>query len=298
LLQRADIAMYQAKKAHSGAELYASDRDTHSRARLTLAAELERALRGDEIELAFQPMANARTREIVGVEALARWRHPVHGLLFPDDFIPLAETTGLIRSLTRRVTDLALAQCAAWRGAGLELHVSVNVAAADLLDANLPAQVAAALEHHQLPPSALVIEVTESSVLSDPVRIHDVLARLNELGVCVSLDDFGTGFSSLAHLKSLPVGEIKIDRSFVAQMSSDAADSAIVHTTIHLAERLGKRVVGEGVEDEITWRLLGAAGCHVVQGYALSRPVPAQELMPLLNEHAARHPRATDKIAA
>jgi EAL domain-containing protein (putative c-di-GMP-specific phosphodiesterase class I) len=170
--------------------------------------------------------------------------------------------------------------------------VSVNVAVADLLDDDLPAQVAAALEHHQLPPTALVIEVTESSVLSDPVRIHNVLARLAELGVCVSLDDFGTGFSSLAHLKSLPVGEIKIDRSFVTQMASDAADAAIVHTTIQLAHRLGKRVVAEGVEDQSTWRQLAAAGCHVVQGEALSRPLPAQKLAPLLTEVAVREPRA------
>jgi diguanylate cyclase (GGDEF)-like protein len=298
LLRRADVAMYEAKKAQSGAEVYASERDTHSRERLALAAELERGIRFDQIELHFQPKADARTRKIVGVEALARWRHPVHGLLQPCDFIPLAETTGLIRSLTRHVMDVALAQCDAWRRAGLDLHVSVNVAVADLLDDDLPAQVAAALEHHQLPPTALVIEVTESSVLSDPVRIHNVLARLHGLGVCVALDDFGTGFSSLAHLKSLPVGEIKIDRSFVTQMASDVADAAIVHTTIQLAHRLGKRVVAEGVEDQNTWRLLAAAGCHVIQGHALSCALPAHELAPLLTEVAVREPRAKAVVDA
>jgi len=230
------------------------------------------------------------------VEALARWRHPVHGLLLPDDFIPLAETTGLIRSLTRHVIDLALAQCNTWRRSGLDLHVSVNVAVADLLDDDLPAQVTAALEQNQLPPAALVIEVTESSVLSDPVRIHNVLARLDELGVCVSLDDFGTGFSSLAHLKSLPVGEIKIDRSFVTQMTSNAADAAIVHATIQLAHRLGKRVVAEGVEDQNTWRRLATAGCHLVQGQALSCALPPQKLAPLLDELAIREPGA--RVAA
>jgi diguanylate cyclase (GGDEF)-like protein len=293
LLRRADVAMYQAKELRSGRELYAPERDTHSRDRLALAAELERALHGDEIEVYFQPKADARTREIAAVEALARWRHPVHGLLQPGDFIPLAETTGLIRSLTRRVMDLALAQCVAWRQDGFDLRVSVNVSVADLLDDNLPTQVAAALEHHQLPSTALVIEITESSVLTDPVRIHDVLSRLKQIGVLLALDDFGTGFSSLGHLKSLPVDEIKIDRSFVDQMTTNTADSAIVHATIQLAHRLGKRVVAEGVEDENTWQLLAAAGCHLIQGYALSCPLPPEQLQPLLAEFATRCSAAT-----
>ena len=167
--------------------------------------------------------------------------------------------------------------------------MAVNVAVADLLDVELPLQVADALQRHQLPSDALVIEVTESSVFTDPVRIRDVLIRLDEFGVFLSLDDFGTGFSSLGHLKSLPVGEIKIDRSFVAEMASNAADSAIVHTTIQLAHRLGKRVVAEGVEDEETWRLLAAAGCHLIQGFELSRPRPPEELAPLLEERAVRY---------
>ena len=288
LMRRADVAMYQAKSAHTGRELYASERDTHSRDRLTLAADLERALRRDEIEVHFQPKADSRTGEIVGVEALARWRHPLLGLLQPDVFIPLAESTGLIRSLTRRVTDLALAQCKTWHRAGFALHVSVNVAVADLLDVDLPAQIVAALERHELPAGALVVEVTESSLFSDPVRIQDVLTQLEALGVSLSLDDFGTGFSSLGHLKTLPVREIKIDRSFVAHMASNSADSAIVHATIQLAHRLGKSVVAEGVEDSDTWKQLASAGCHLVQGYALSPPLPAAELAPLLVELAVR----------
>jgi diguanylate cyclase (GGDEF)-like protein len=293
LLQRADVAMYQAKKAQSGRELYAPERDTNSRNRLALAADLARALPGDEIELHFQPKANARTREIVSVEALARWRHPVHGLLLPEVFVPLAETTGLIRSLTRQVMQLALAQCAAWRQEDLDLSVSINVAVVDLLDEELPQQVAAALDRYNLPPSALIIEVTESSVFSDPVRIRDVLIRLDRLGVGLSLDDFGTGFSSLGHLKNLPVAEIKIDRSFVAQMASNSEDAAIVHTVIQLAQRLSKRVVAEGVDDEETWRLLALAGCHLIQGYALSRPLPAKELARLLNQPTVPHTDAT-----
>jgi diguanylate cyclase len=288
LLRHADVAMYQAKSAHSGHELYDPGRDTHTRDRLTLAADLERALRSGEIEVHFQPKADSRTGEVVGVEALARWRHPVHGLLQPDIFIPLAESTGLIRSLTRRVTDLALAQCKAWRLAGFDLHVAVNVAVADLLDVDLPAQILTALRRHQLAPSTLVIEVTESSLFSDPVRIQDVLTRLGALGVSLSLDDFGTGFSSLGHLKSLPVGEIKIDRSFVAHMATNSADSAIVHATIQLAHRLGKCVVAEGVEDRGTWRQLADDGCHLIQGHALSRALPAAQLAPLLRSHGVR----------
>jgi EAL domain-containing protein (putative c-di-GMP-specific phosphodiesterase class I) len=195
--------------------------------------------------------------------------------------------------LTRRVLDLALAQCAAWRAADLDLHISVNFSVADLLDVDLPLQVAADLERHGLPASALIVELTESAVFADPVRIRNVLERLEQLGVGLSLDDFGTGFSSLGHLKSLPVGEIKIDRSFVAAMATNAADSAIVNTTIQLAHRLGKRVVAEGVEDQETWQLLVAAGCHVVQGYTLSRPLPALQLAPLLEELATRHPTFT-----
>ena len=231
----------------------------------------------------FQPKADARTRAIVSVEALARWRHPLLGLLVPDAFIPLAEATGLMRALTRQVMDLALAQCASWRREGLEVKVSVNVAVVDLLDQELPQHVAASLARHELPPSALVLEVTESSVLSDPIRIRAVLVRLESLGVELSLDDFGTGFSSLGHLKSLPVAEIKIDRSFVSRMATDPADAAIVNMTIQLAGRLGKRVVAEGVDDDATWELLSSAGCHLIQGYALSVPLPAGELAPLLD---------------
>jgi EAL domain-containing protein (putative c-di-GMP-specific phosphodiesterase class I) len=171
--------------------------------------------------------------------------------------------------------------------------VSINVAIVDLLDEDLPQQVAAALDRYELPPSALIIEVTESSVFSDPVRIRDVLIRLDQLGVELSLDDFGTGFSSLGHLKSLPVAEIKIDRSFVAEMATNPEDAAIVHTMIQLAERLGKRVVAEGVDDEDTWQLLAVAGCHLIQGYALSRPLPAKELALLLNRLAVPYAHAT-----
>jgi diguanylate cyclase (GGDEF)-like protein len=288
LLQRADVAMYQAKASgRTGCQVYAQERDTHSRERLALIGELPQAIAGGELEVHFQPKALARERRIVGTEALVRWRHPRLGLLPPSAFVPLAEQTGAIRALTRWVLDQALAQCSAWRAAGHDLHMAVNVTVADLLDSALPNEVATALEAHGLPPEALVLEITESSVISDPVRIGDVLARLGELGIGLALDDFGTGYSSLDHLRTLPVSEIKVDRSFVARMGSDATDAAIVRSTINLAQSLGMHVVAEGVEDDATWSSLAEDGCELVQGYVISRPVPAAELEELLRRTAA-----------
>ncbi|HTA12127.1 MAG TPA: aminotransferase class I/II-fold pyridoxal phosphate-dependent enzyme [Solirubrobacteraceae bacterium] len=282
LMQHADVAMYEAKSSQSGRACYASERDQHSLERLTLAGELSRALEGEEIEAYFQPKADASSGRIVGVEALARWCHPERGMIPPDQFIAVAEQAGLGRALTRRMLELALTQARAWREEGLDLHVAVNTTVGDLLDAHFPNEVAATLEAHGLPPEVLVLEVTENMVLSDPLRIGDILAQLGELGLGLSLDDFGTGYSSLAHLKSLPVGEVKIDRSFVGRMTSDPVDAAIVEATIQLAHSIGSRVVAEGIEDQTTWSSLVANRCELVQGYALSRPLPAAELAELL----------------
>ncbi len=282
LMQHADVAMYEAKAAQCGRTCYASERDKNSLEHLTLAGELSHALESGEIEAYFQPKADAGSGRIVGAEALVRWRHPERGMIAPDEFIAVAEQAGLGRALTRRMLDLALTQVKAWRDAGLELHVAVNTTVADLLDTQFPAEVAAKLADHGLPPEALMLEVTENMVLSDPVRIGDVLAQLGELGLGLSLDDFGTGYSSLTHLKSLPVGEVKIDRSFVGRMTSDPVDAAIVEATIQLAHSIGSRVVAEGIEDHTTWSSLVANRCELVQGYALSRPLPAIELEELL----------------
>jgi diguanylate cyclase len=282
LLQHADIAMYQAKAARDRYAFYSRERDTNSRERLALASELAGALEHGGIEVHFQPKAITSTREIIGIEALVRWRRADGGLLAPVHFIGVAEHAGLSRALTRNVLELALAQLAIWRRAGYPLHVAINTTVADLLDAGFPSEVATALAAHGLPPEVLILEVTETSVLSDPGRIRDVLGELGELGVKLSLDDFGTGYSSLTHLRTLPVGEVKLDRSFVAGMCTDVIDRAIVHATIELAHRLGIEVVAEGVEDERTWDALAALGCEYLQGYALSRPVPAEELTALL----------------
>ncbi|MGH2854559.1 MAG: aminotransferase class I/II-fold pyridoxal phosphate-dependent enzyme [Solirubrobacteraceae bacterium] len=297
LMQHADVAMYEAKAAQSGYACYARERDKHSLERLTLAGELSHALEAGEIEAHFQPKADAGSRRIVGVEALVRWQHPVRGLISPAEFVTVAEQAGLGRALTRRMLDLALSQIKVWREDGFDLHVAVNTTVADLQDTEFPAEVAVTLQAHGLPPEALVLEVTENMVLADPVRVGDVLAQLGELGLGLSLDDFGTGFSSLTHLKSLPVGEVKIDRSFVGRMTTDPVDAAIVQATIQLAHSIGIRVVAEGIEDQVTWSSLVANECELVQGYALSRPLPALELETLLR--AQPLPKSEqDKIAA
>ncbi len=297
LMQHADVAMYEAKAAQSGFASYARERDQHSLERLTLAGELSHALEAGEIEAHFQPKADADSRRIVGVEALVRWRHPERGLISPAEFVTVAEQAGLGRALTRRMLDLALTQVKIWREEGFDLHVAVNTTVADLQDTQFPAEVAATLEAHGLPPEALVLEVTENMVLADPVRVGDVLAQLGELGLGLSLDDFGTGFSSLTHLKSLPVGEVKIDRSFVGRMTTDPVDAAIVQATIQLAHSIGIRVVAEGIEDQVTWTSLVANRCELVQGYALSRPLPALELDTLLRAQPHVESGGLDQIA-
>ena len=306
LMQHADVAMYEAKAAQSGYASYARERDKHSLERLTLAGELSQALENGEIEAHFQPKADAGSRRIVGVEALVRWQHPTRGLISPAEFVTVAEQAGLGRALTRRMLDLALTQVRIWREEGFDLHVAVNTTVADLQDTQFPAEVAATLEAHGLPPEALVLEVTENMVLADPVRVGDVLAQLGELGLGLSLDDFGTGFSSLTHLKSLPVGEVKIDRSFVGRMTTDPVDAAIVQATIQLAHSIGIRVVAEGIEDQVTWSSLVANRCELVQGYALSRPLPAVDLDTLLRAQplpesrgraARHHPAAARGVA-
>jgi diguanylate cyclase (GGDEF)-like protein len=273
LMRHADIAMYQAKAARSGRALYASDLDTNSRDSLALASQLPGAIESGELELHFQPKARCTDGDVVGMEALVRWRHPQRGLLSPAVFVPLAEQAGLMRDLTRTVTSGALAACRGWRDCGHELHVSVNVSFTDLMDAELPLEIASALALHGVEPGALVLEVTESSILADAARVGDVLARLRALGVQMSLDDFGTGFSSLTHLGTLPVSEVKIDREFVSRMRSDQTAHAIVRSTIQLAHNLGMRVVAEGVEDDETWKELERLDCELIQGYQLSEPL-------------------------
>jgi EAL domain-containing protein (putative c-di-GMP-specific phosphodiesterase class I) len=212
------------------------------------------------------------------MEALVRWQHPQHGLLMPPDFLPLAARSGLLGRLTRTVLDGAIAQLAQWRASGLDLTVAVNLAVADLADDALPKDVARTLARHDVPPTCLTLEVTEDGVIADPEAAAAMLDAIARLGVRVALDDFGTGWSSLAHLRRLPVAELKIDRSFVRHMVRDEDDAAIVRTTLDLARSLRLRVVAEGVEDDDTWALLAHLGADAIQGFVLSRPLPAAQM--------------------
>ncbi|GGN09374.1 hypothetical protein GCM10011609_56380 [Lentzea pudingi] len=277
LLQHADIAMYTAKRAHLGTSVYEPCLDQHNAAQLTVISDLRRAIDQAELVLHYQPKADLRTGTVCGAEVLCRWQHPRLGLLGPDRFIPAAEETGLIEPLTRYVLDHALAQCHTWHLTGWDVPISVNVGAQCLQDRTFPEQVAAALHRHGRPPDVLTLEITESAIIADPLRATDVLTRLRELGVRLSIDDFGTGYSSIAYLRTMPVHEMKIDRSFTTNMRSDSSSGAITRSLLGLAHNLELEVVAEGVEDEETWTALAALGCDIVQGYCLSRPLPADE---------------------
>jgi EAL domain-containing protein (putative c-di-GMP-specific phosphodiesterase class I) len=210
---------------------------------------------------------------------LMRWKHPTRGLLPPSQFIPLAERTGLIRSVTDWLLDHAVAQCRSWQEAGAPIHVAVNISAKSLLDQSLPTKVQAALDRWQVDPRFLKIEITESSIMADPAHALAILSMLQSMGVRLSVDDFGTGYSSLTHLRELPIDEIKVDKSFVMGLTSSDADAAIVRTVIDLAHNLGKQVCAEGVENEATWQALKDLGCDLAQGFWIARPMPAEDLM-------------------
>jgi diguanylate cyclase (GGDEF)-like protein len=291
LLQRADVAMYDAKRGRQGIATYSPERDPYSADRLGLLAELRRAIEGDELVLHYQPKVSVETGELTGVEALVRWQHPVRGLLGPHEFVPFAERTGAVADLTRWVVDHALADCRA-----LDLPVAVNLAAANIVDVTLPAAIGAALERHGVPADRLVCEISEHTVMADPVRASDVLDGLRALGVGLSLDDFGTGHSSLAYLKRLPLDEVKIDRSFVAGMTEDENDAVIVRSTIDLARNLGLRVVAEGVESAEIMDALAELRCDVAQGYFISRPVDFQALSVSLRG-PARKPSSSSTLS-
>ena len=276
LLRSADVAMYAAKEAHAGCKVYATALDRHSVRRLNVLSEFRRGLDSDEIVVFYQPIMHMDGLRVHGAEALVRWQHPELGLLPPSDFMPLVEQTGLIGPLTRHVLERAVAQCAAWRQAGEELTVSVNLSVRNLLDPDLSSLIADLLKIYRLTPSALELEITESMLMSDPERSIVTLTRLSQLGVGLSVDDYGTGYSSLANLRRLPIDELKIDRSFVSPMLSDESDLIIVRSTINLGHDLGLKVVAEGVEDEATLLRLEKLGCDLAQGYHFSKPLPAE----------------------
>jgi diguanylate cyclase len=275
LLQMADLAMYAAKADGRGVQVYDEDRDGPSRHRLERISELREAGHAHQLVLHYQPQVTLQTQSVSGVEALVRWQHPVHGMLGPHQFLHLAESAGLMTGLTEWVVHEALKQCRAWRDAGLKLRVAVNVSPSVLVDRGFPSQIKQALADHALPANALALEVTEELLMDNQERTIQAMQELRRLGVRMSIDDYGTGYSSLAYLKDLPVTELKLDRSFVASMGSSAGSTAIVHSTIDLAHALGLDIVAEGVEDVATLDALAAAGCDLAQGYLFSHPVPA-----------------------
>jgi EAL domain-containing protein (putative c-di-GMP-specific phosphodiesterase class I) len=278
LLRCSDVAMYRAKLADTAVALYEREIDTGT-SPLLLVEELRSAVETGALVLHYQPQLDLRTGEVVALEALIRWPHPRLGIVPPLKFIPLAEEAGLMQSLTAWVLREALAQCAAWRRAGHEIAIAVNISTSNLLDAGFTDLIAALLARFGLPPRALVLEMTETSIISDFERSKSVIEELRDLGLIVSIDDFGAGFTSLAYLSSLAVGELKLDRTFITSLASGVhrRDPELVRATIDLGHALGLRVVAEGVEDQVTLELLSDLGCDLAQGFCISRPKPAAE---------------------
>ncbi|MGW0085847.1 putative bifunctional diguanylate cyclase/phosphodiesterase [Streptomyces sp. NPDC003393] len=300
MLRRADVAMYQAKRDRTGVEVYESKRDSNTPDRLGLLGDLRRALDAHEVQLHYQPKVRF-DGHVAGLEALVRWVHPERGKVPPDEFIAIAESSGLMPHLTEYVLETALGQVAKWRSEGLFVPVAVNVSPRDVHTPGFAGSVAARLARHGVPAGALQLEITEHVLLEDPQRAADTLAGLTAHGVKMSLDDFGTGYSSLVHLRRLPVSELKIDRSFVARLAVDAEDAEIVRCTVDLAHSLGLLVVAEGVEDDETWERLRDLGCDAVQGWLVAAAMPAGETTAWLRARGSRgwqRPRAALPAAA
>ena len=278
LLQCADVAMYTAKGNRSGVELYDSDRDHNTVRHLTISGELRQAIEDGQLSFHYQPKLHLPTRQVVQVEALARWKHPKHGYIPPEEFIVHAERTGLIEPLFLWEFDTALGQLAKWHAQGLKVGMAINLSPGNLHKKSPVGILAELLSRWQVDPRYLTLEITESAIMVDPEAALEILKRLDHIGLRLSIDDFGTGYSSLAGLRELPVDELKIDKSFVMEMVENENDAVIVRSTIDLAHNLGLKVVAEGVEREEHLALLAALGCDIGQGFFISKPLPADEM--------------------
>ena len=288
LLQRADIAMYHAKEKRSGIELYSPAHDQSMQRKLLLGGHLAEALAtGKQLSVMYQPIAGLVSGEVVRVEVLARWFHPEHGQVPADEFIAIAEQMGLIGQITNFVLTEACSQAAQWQRDGLDIGLAINLSGRDLSDRSLVRKVTEHLAANALPASSLTLEITETEVMADIGEASGVLGQLSELGVRIAVDDYGTGYSSLAYLHRLPVNELKLDRSFVANVAADQSNSIIVRSSIAMAHSLGLSVVAEGAEDEVTCAILADAGCDAVQGYYFSPPLGLDDLL----RWFATHPR-------
>ncbi len=294
LIRHADIAMYRAKRNRRNYVIYEPGLEENREDSLSLLgdlrAELDRA--GKALQLHYQPQMQLADNRITSVEALLRWRHPQRGFVPPEDIVRLAEQSGLVTALTARILDMAIAECASWQERHPDLGVAVNLSAWDLQDSDLPEHVGNCLVRHGLPARCLTLEVTESVVMNDPLRARQVMQQFTEMGVSLAIDDYGTGFSSLAYLKLLPVHSLKIDRAFVMDMLEDENDAIIVRSTVDLAHNLGLKVVAEGVESALVLALLRELSCDAVQGYHLARPMARDALLRWLDETSERLRRA------
>jgi diguanylate cyclase len=285
LFRRVDVAMYQAKGAGAGVAIYDEATDPHDVDELNLLAQLRRAIDNDELVLHYQPKAEITDRRVEGVEALVRWQHPTRGLLAPGAFIPQAESTGLLGPLTHWVLGRAIDDAARWHRGGLPLSVAVNVSPRTLLDGSLPGTILDLLASSELPSHLLEIEITETAIMTDPQRALNVLRQLRAMGIRLSIDDFGSGYTSLSYLKTLPVNTLKIDRSFITDLAVDDQDRAVTQSVIDLGHRLGLSVLAEGIETEETWNQLRGLGCDEGQGFLLARPMPAEQIEGWISAH-------------
>jgi EAL domain-containing protein (putative c-di-GMP-specific phosphodiesterase class I) len=275
LLRCADVAMYAAKDAQAEYKLYAVEQNHHSVRRLSVLSDFRRALAEGGIEVYYQPIMALADRSIQGAEALVRWRHPERGLLTPGDFIATVEQTDLVGPLSRYVLEVAVAACASWRRRGHAMSVAVNLSARNLLDRDLPDDIARILDAAGVPAEALSLEITERMIMSDPERAIANIVRMSSLGIRLSVDDFGTGYFSLANLRRLPIDDLKLDRSFVSPMLHSESDLIIVRSTINLGYDLGLRITAEGVEDGATLERLALLGCDLGQGFHIGAPMDA-----------------------
>jgi EAL domain-containing protein (putative c-di-GMP-specific phosphodiesterase class I) len=288
LLRRADIAMYTAKRGGIGSAIYNYEDMVGNDAphRLLVTAELRQAVDNHELALLYQPIVDLASGRALHAEGLLRWRHPSRGLVTPDHFMPAVERSGLMRPVFAFALASALTQCSAWRSHGLDLPVAVNLSVRNLLDPGLVDVVSDAIERSGIAPSWLGLEITESMLMVDPERSLKSLVRLRDMGISLSIDDFGTGYSSLAYLQRLPVYAVKIDRSFIRDMSADSSSRAIIEATVDVAHRLGLKVVAEGVETEQAYNELRAIGCDAAQGYLIARPLSAAALAKWVSDRA------------
>jgi EAL domain-containing protein (putative c-di-GMP-specific phosphodiesterase class I) len=274
--------MYAAKSGAAGWRIYSEEMATHPPQVLTLATDLRDALAAGQIDIGVQPIVDLDSGAVQSLEALARWQHPTLGKIPPAEFVAAAERSGQVPALSARILDLAVSAAKGWHAAGLDLPVSVNLTPRWLAEPSLPEQIESALQHHGLPPGLLCLELTEGSVIAEPRRAAQTMARLRSLGVRLSVDDFGTGYSSLTHLSRLPVDQMKIDKTFVDRLNDSPRDRAIVQSIIDLGRNLGLQVVAEGVADPTTRRSLLEMGCRLAQGYLFSPPVTVAEAGRLL----------------